>query len=233
MKLLTREVLAVLPPLGAQREKPEPIAYAKFFTPDGSWTWFATEGSPEGDDFLMFGYVIGIVPEWGYFALSEIESMLLEELKCMSVPLLDRAAIEKLFGVRRRRAIQLMSTFGGGYLIGKTFLIDRLQLIANLEIISRGEEFLFEHRRKERLAADLDRSRKELAGRRVVIPTASEAHERWVKDLPVGIHLKAGELRIEFHGTEDLLRHLFELSQAILNDYKKFTDICESGMSEV
>ena len=26
----------------------------------------------------------------------------------------------------------------------------------------------------------------------------------------------------QFNGTEDLLRHLFELSQAIANDYKKF-----------
>ncbi len=75
MKLLTREVLAVLPPLGAQSEKPDPIAYAKFFLPDGSWTWYATEGSSDDDDFLMFGYVIGIVPEWGYFALSELQSI--------------------------------------------------------------------------------------------------------------------------------------------------------------
>ena len=72
MKLLTKEVLAVLPQLGAHGEKPEAIAYAKFFTPDGSWTWYATEGSPEGDDFLMFGYVIGIVPDWEYFRLSEL-----------------------------------------------------------------------------------------------------------------------------------------------------------------
>ena len=47
----------------------------------------------------------------------------------MSVLLLDRSAIEKLFRVRRRRAIQLMSALGGGYLVGKTFLIERLQLI--------------------------------------------------------------------------------------------------------
>ena len=81
----------------------------------------------------------------------------------MSVPLLDRAAIENLFGVRRHRAIQLISAFGGDYLVEKTFLIDRLQLIANLEVISRGEEFLFEVRRKVRLVADLHRSRIALA----------------------------------------------------------------------
>lgn len=75
MKLLTKEVLVLLPPLGGQEKKPDPIAYVKFFTPDGSWTWYASEGSSRGDDFLFFGYVIGIFPEWGYFVLSELESV--------------------------------------------------------------------------------------------------------------------------------------------------------------
>jgi hypothetical protein len=32
---------------------------------------------------------------------------------------------------------------------------------------------------------------------------------------------------MEFGGTEDLLRQLFELSQAILNDYGRFEEIIE------
>jgi len=36
--------------------------------------------------------------------------------------------------------------------------------------------------------------------------------------------LKAGELRIEFVGAEDLLRHFYELSQAIVNDYGAFQE---------
>jgi hypothetical protein len=75
MRLLTKEILAVLPPLGAQEENPDPTVYVKFFTPDGSWTWYATEGSPEGEDFMFFGYVIGFEAEWGYFVLSELESV--------------------------------------------------------------------------------------------------------------------------------------------------------------
>src|SRR5436853_2004081 len=27
----------------------------QFFTPDSNWTWYATEGSPGGDDFIFFG----------------------------------------------------------------------------------------------------------------------------------------------------------------------------------
>ena len=37
-----------------------------------------------------------------------------------------------------------------------------------------------------------------------------------------GILHQPGELRIEFFGAEDLLRHLFELSQAMINDYARF-----------
>lgn len=53
----------------------DPIAYVKFFTPDAGWTWYATGGSPEGDDFLFFGYVIGVEAEWGTFLLSELLSV--------------------------------------------------------------------------------------------------------------------------------------------------------------
>jgi hypothetical protein len=56
---------------------------------------------------------------------------------------------------------------------------------------------------------------------------APETTSLKMADLPEGVHLIAGELRVEFHGSEDLLQHLFEISQAILNDYKTFEEICE------
>ena len=41
--------------------------------PDAGWTWLITEGSEQDDgDWLLFGYVIGLEEEWGYFLLSEI-----------------------------------------------------------------------------------------------------------------------------------------------------------------
>jgi Protein of unknown function (DUF2958) len=48
---------------------------SKFFCPWSDWTWFATEGDPQGDDFIFFGYVIGFEEEWGYFSLTELESV--------------------------------------------------------------------------------------------------------------------------------------------------------------
>ena len=40
-----------------------------------NWTWFVTEGSEDEEDFRFFGYVIGFEEEWGYFVLSELESV--------------------------------------------------------------------------------------------------------------------------------------------------------------
>jgi hypothetical protein len=47
------------------------------------------------------------------------------ELTAMEVPVVDRAVFERVFGVRRRRAIQLLHHFGG-FQAGRTFLVDRL-----------------------------------------------------------------------------------------------------------
>ena len=65
-------------------------------------------------------------PRW----LLEIPSIL-ELLEASDAPVLDRAACERLFKVRRRRAIALMQNFGG-YRAGNAVLIDRLGLIRRL-----------------------------------------------------------------------------------------------------
>jgi hypothetical protein len=48
-----------------------------------------------------------------------------------------------------------------------------------------------------------------------------------MEELPAGITLRPGQLVIEFQSTEDLLGHLFELSQTIVNDYERFEIACK------
>lgn len=73
MKLLTAENRKALPALYSQDGKGyEALAYVKFFTPDSSWTWYATEF--DGED-TFFGLVSGHEEELGYFSLSELESV--------------------------------------------------------------------------------------------------------------------------------------------------------------
>ena len=80
---------------------------------------------------------------------------IIEELRRLPVPVLDRAVIEKLFGLKRRQAIQLLDRFGG-YQAGRTFLLDRQELVEQLEAIRDGETFRYEQRRRRRLVAALE-----------------------------------------------------------------------------
>lgn len=76
MTLLTAEIRKRLPPLGSQDGLGgKAVAHVKFFTPDSNWTWWATEGQQEGDDFVFFGLVDGFCKELGHFCLSELQSV--------------------------------------------------------------------------------------------------------------------------------------------------------------
>jgi hypothetical protein len=72
-KLLTKAILDSLPPLYSQEHSKDPIVWAKFFAPWTSFTWFATEYSPEERTF--FGWVEGHESELGYFNLDEMEAV--------------------------------------------------------------------------------------------------------------------------------------------------------------
>ena len=73
MKLLTKALRKKLPKLYSQEGKGmDAVAQVKFFTPDSSWTWWASEFDGEN---TFFGLVDGFEKELGYFSLSELESV--------------------------------------------------------------------------------------------------------------------------------------------------------------
>ena len=69
--IFPNELRQTLPPLRSQEGTRDPIVYLRFFS-GSSWVWYVTEGSPEDDDFIFFGFVIGLEEEWGHFSLSEL-----------------------------------------------------------------------------------------------------------------------------------------------------------------
>ena len=74
MKLMTKAIENVIPALYEQDGLgDDAIVHAKFFTPDGNWTWYATEYDPETR--MFFGLVDGFDKELGYFSLDELESV--------------------------------------------------------------------------------------------------------------------------------------------------------------
>src|SRR5580765_4097997 len=100
-------------------------------------------------------------PAW-FHRLPEI----LAELRHLPVSHLDRLAVQKLFGVRERRARQLMAGLPG-LQAGNAFAAERQALLARFENVAKGERFQREVARRARLSDDLDRTRRLLAGRRV------------------------------------------------------------------
>jgi len=149
-------------------------------------------------------------------------------LETLDFPVIDRAMVESLFGLRRRRAIELLHRFGG-FQAGRTFLIDRLKLIEALKQIEGGAEFGAESRRRQKLQQCLEEAQRWHKARIVKI----EVRQDEVRPRPTahsdGVDLIPGHLHIEFAGTEDLLSKLYRLSQAAAHDYDAFVALSEGA----
>jgi|ERR1039458_4271380 hypothetical protein len=136
-------------------------------------------------------------------------------------PFLTRASVEKLFGLKRRQAIELMHSLAG-YQIGKALVVSRAELLAWLRRASLGEQVWWEqvrHGRVEKAIEDV-RQEREARKQRAVVPLTTL--ELKIEGIPPTVTLRPGELRIEFLGADDLFRQLFELAQAMKNDYERF-----------
>jgi len=136
-------------------------------------------------------------------------------------PFLDRPAVEILFGVRRRQAIQLLRRFGG-YQVGKTFLVPSEAVAGFLRDPRRGTAADMEKGRFERVSSALGKARQELHQRRIPIAVPPEVLRLEISGLPEGIRLETGQLTIRFDKPTDLLQKLFALSQALANDFEAF-----------
>jgi hypothetical protein len=158
-------------------------------------------------------------PEW-LLRLPEIRA----ELEHLGVPVVDRAGIERIFGLRRRRAIELMHEFGG-YLAGRTFLMDRARLLEALQSLESGEDYTAEKRRRERLGDVVEASREHLISTQVRIPVRTAAARASLDRLAPGVLLMPGMLSIEFRHPIELLEKLYGLAQAISYDFEKFEEL--------
>ena len=157
-----------------------------------------------------------IKPTW-FHRLPEI----LDVLHHIDATHLDRAAVEKLFGVGERRARQLMAGLPG-IRVGNAAAVSRTALIRRMEETAASPVYQWEVRRRARVTEELERTRRELAARSVQIPIPPDAEHRRFGDLPDPIRLRPGELRIAFSGAEDLAAKLVELSQAMAHDWGGF-----------
>jgi hypothetical protein len=134
-------------------------------------------------------------------------------------PFLDRASVEKLFGVRRRQAIHLLGRVGG-FQVGKTFVTSREAVIRFLREPARLGAARGERSRVERVGNALADARGDLHRRRIAIPARPDNAIVSLAGLPPGIRLESGRLTVEFGTPVELLEKLFALSQALTNDFE-------------
>lgn len=147
-----------------------------------------------------------------------------EELAAVEAPVLDRASIERIFRVRRRRALQLMQFFGG-WQAGQACLVDRLALLRQLAPLQASMEFALEKHRRQRLVAELEKIRRQRAALRVILPLAIDEHLCTMLQLPPGVRLLPGCLQVEFGQPEELLARLYQLAQVAAQDFDGFRRI--------
>ncbi len=156
---------------------------------------------------------------------------LLELLRAIEPPVLGRQAVEEIFQLKRRQAIHLMHRFGG-FQLGRTFVIDRLRLIAELERLRAEPNYWWEAARRRRFSQALTQLRASSRAAKVLLPVAMPRPDQPAPSLPAGVELHPGELRVRFQSAVDLLGKLYEVAQqaaADLEDFEKL--LTQAGQS--
>ena len=136
----------------------------------------------------------------------------------LSAPFLDRPAIERLFGVQSRQANNLMRGLGG-YKVGPATLIDRQDLLRQLDRMAGLRGYAAEAARKSRVVEELDLRRAGARPRRIAAPPRPAVPS----SLPDGVRLLApGQMTILFSSPEDLLGRILGLAQAASTHFAAF-----------
>jgi hypothetical protein len=153
---------------------------------------------------------------------------ILQQLEDLGAPVVDRATCQQLFGVKRRRAIDLLQTFGG-YTSGNAVLADRTALISRLHEIANTAEYVREVIRKEKLVEKLDDLHRARKAAQIKLPVSAGAAYRTLDDLPSGVVLSPGQLTVKFIAAEELFSKLYALAQLAAKDYDRVCDAAASS----
>ncbi len=146
----------------------------------------------------------------------------IQELRRLPRPFVDRAALEQLLGVGPRRAQQIMAPCITEW-VGTSGLADRDALIARLERLARGDEAYYELRRRHRMAGALDRMRQERIERpQLLVEAPARVIEQELDNLPAGVRLERGRITVEFDNPQQALEKLLALAMSISNDFDRF-----------
>ena len=142
-------------------------------------------------------------------------------------PWVDRATLQSLLAIGRRRAQQLLAPIAQR--VGTSLVADRSQLIAHLKRIAAGEDAYFEGQRRQRFWAHLSEARRRWIEAPPVLVEMSDAQIRRLErddleGLPEGVELAVGSIVVRFSDPEEALQKLMALAMAISQNRAGFDE---------
>lgn len=156
-------------------------------------------------------------PSW----ISKIDGVI-RELQRLPRPFVDRATVEFLLGVGRRRAQQILAPCITDR-VGANGLADRDRLIEHLRGLAAGDEGHYEVRRRRRVAETLSRLRSDRIERpQLLVEAPIDLVSQEFENLPAGVRLEPGRITVEFGEPREALEKLLALAMAIGNNFDQF-----------
>lgn len=147
---------------------------------------------------------------------------IIEGLEALPRPFVDRATVEALLGVGRRRAQQIMAPCITDH-VGSNGLADREVLIRHLRGLARTEAAGYERVRRRKVAELIEGLRRERIERpQVLVEAPMRVVNQELEKLPVGVQVGSGRIVVEFEEPREALEKLLALAMAIGNDYEMF-----------
>jgi hypothetical protein len=152
----------------------------------------------------------------------------IRELETDSDPWVDRARLESLLGIGRRRAQQLLALVASRR-VGTSLLAHRDDLIPLLTRMAAGEQGYYDERRRKQLWTELSQARRQWLEQAPVLVEVSntavrrvEVHD--IEGLPEGVDLAPGSITVRFSTPDEALEKLLALAMAVSQNRPAFEE---------
>ena len=162
-------------------------------------------------------------PSW----FRKIDSIL-RELEALPRPFVDRATVEFLLGIGRRRAQQILAPCITHH-VGSNGLADREEFIAHLRRLAAGDAGFYERQRRHKVATTLAQLQQERLERpQLLVEAPVQVLTQEFEGLPEGVRLEPGRITLSFDQPQHALEKLLALAMAISNDFQRFEHLVRS-----
>jgi hypothetical protein len=156
-------------------------------------------------------------PGW-YSKIGEV----IRELESFPRPFVDRATLEFLLGVGRRRAQQILAPCVTDR-VGANGLADREALISHLRRLAESDDGHYEQQRRRKVAEILAQLHQDRLQRpQLLVEAPAQVLAQQFENLPEGVRLEPGRITVTFDRPQQALEKLLALAMAIGNDFERF-----------